>query len=90
MQTHRLSLDKRNRESKSQQRVVLESPGLMQQQKPDVLMSKEKQRFNKLEKEEVIPRYKSASPLYYQEDHQNAKFEQKVQNFEPQIHYVVE
>jgi hypothetical protein len=38
-------------------------------------MYKEKQKLNKSKREEVIPRYKSASPLYYQEDHENAKFE---------------
>jgi hypothetical protein len=43
-----------------------------------------------LKKEEVAPRYISPSPPYYREDHENKKFEQRVQNFEPPIHYVVE
>jgi hypothetical protein len=43
-----------------------------------------------LEREEVIPRYKSISSLYYRKDHENEEFEQRVQNFEPSIHYVVE
>ncbi len=43
-----------------------------------------------LEREEVVPRYKSTSPPYYQKDRDNEEFEQRVQNFEPSIHYVVE
>ncbi len=43
-----------------------------------------------LEREEVVPRYRSTSPPYYRKDHDNKEFEQKVQNFEPSIHYVVE
>jgi hypothetical protein len=50
----------------------------------------EEQIFNKLEKEEIVPRYIFVSPFYYQEDHENEKFEQITQNFEPPIHYVVE
>jgi hypothetical protein len=41
-------------------------------------------------KEEVVPRYRPASPPYYQEGQENEKFEQKTHNFEPLIHYVVE
>ncbi len=41
-----------------------------------------------LEREEVVLKYKSASPPYYQEGQENEKFEQKVQNFKPSIHYV--
>jgi hypothetical protein len=52
-------------------------------------MYEEKHKFNRLEKEEVVPRYIFASPPYYRKDHENAKFEQKAQNFEPPIHYVV-
>jgi hypothetical protein len=37
--------------------------------------------------EEVVPRYISPSPHYW-EDH--VEFEQKVYNFEPLIHHVVE
>jgi len=33
---------------------------------------------------------RSISPPYYRKDHENEEFEQKVQNFEPPIHYVVE
>lgn len=43
-----------------------------------------------LEREEVVPRYRSTSPPYYRKDHDNEEFEQRVQNFEPSIHYVVE
>ncbi len=43
-----------------------------------------------LEREEVVPRYKSTSPPYYQDIQENEKFEQKVQNFKTLIHYVVE
>jgi hypothetical protein len=41
------------------------------------------------EREEVVPRYRSASPPYYREDHENEEFEQRAQNFKPSIHYVV-
>jgi len=40
-------------------------------------------------REEVVPRYKSTSPPYYQE-HENEELEERAQNFEPRIHYVVE
>jgi hypothetical protein len=43
-----------------------------------------------LEREEVIPRYKYASPLYYREKYEDEKFEERARNFEPQIHYVIE
>ncbi len=43
-----------------------------------------------LEMKEVVLRYKFASPLYYWKDHENEELEQKAQNFEPLIHYVVE
>ncbi len=69
--------------------VTLESVVLMQQYNFDALIQEE-QIFNRLEREEVIVRYIFASPLYYQEEHENEKFEQRVQNFEPLIHYVVE
>jgi hypothetical protein len=45
---------------------------------------------NKLEKEEVVPRYKYVSPFYYREDHENEEFKQRIHNFERTIHYVVE
>ncbi len=41
-------------------------------------------------REEVVPRYISTSPHYYWEDHENAKFEQRTQNFELLIRYMVE
>jgi hypothetical protein len=31
-----------------------------------------------LEREEVVPRYKSTSPPYYQKDRDNEEFEQRV------------
>jgi hypothetical protein len=43
-----------------------------------------------LEKEEVVPRYKFASPPYYQKKYENENFEERAQNFELQIHYLVE
>jgi hypothetical protein len=42
------------------------------------------------EREEVVPRYKSISPPYYWDGQDNEKFEQRTQNFEPLIHYVIE
>jgi hypothetical protein len=53
-------------------------------------MYEEEQRLNKSKREEVVPRYRFASLPYYQEDHENVKFEQKAQNFKPLICYVVE
>jgi hypothetical protein len=41
-------------------------------------------------REEIVPRYISTSPPYYRKDHDNEQFEQRAQNFEPSIHYVVE
>jgi hypothetical protein len=41
-------------------------------------------------REEIVQRYKFASPPYYQEEHQNEKLEERAQNFEPRIYYVVE
>ncbi len=37
----------------------------------------------------MVPRYIFASPPYYEEGEENEKFEQRAQNFEPSIHYVV-
>jgi hypothetical protein len=39
--------------------------------------NEKEQKLNRSEKEEIIPRYKFASPPYYREDHENAKFEQR-------------
>jgi hypothetical protein len=41
-------------------------------------------------KNSTSQKYKYVSPLYYPEDHENEKFKQRAQNFEPPIHYVVE
>jgi hypothetical protein len=54
------------------------------------LIYEEEHKFNRLEKEEVVSRYRSTSPPYYRKDHENEEFAQKAQNFEPLIHYVVE
>ncbi len=62
----------------------------MQQHDSNALIQEEEQRFNKSESEKVVLRYRSTSPLYYQEGQENEEFEQRVQNFEPLIHYVVE
>jgi hypothetical protein len=43
-----------------------------------------------LEREEIMPRYESVSPPYYQGEHEDQELEERTQNFEPQIHYVVE
>jgi hypothetical protein len=57
---------------------VLESKDLMQQHDYDVLIQEEQQRLNMSKKEEVLLRYKFASPPYYQEGQENEEFEQKV------------
>jgi hypothetical protein len=62
----------------------------MQQHNYDALMYEKEHRLNMLEKEEVVPRYKLASPPYYRKGHQDEELEEKAQNFEPQIHYVVD
>jgi hypothetical protein len=49
----------------------------------DVPIHGEEQRLNMLEKEEVVPRYKSTSPPYYQEEHEDEELEKRVQNFQP-------
>ncbi len=50
----------RNQESEPWQKVVLKSLGLMQQPNFDALMYDE-HRFNRSKREEVVPKYKSAS-----------------------------
>jgi hypothetical protein len=62
----------------------------MQQHDSNTLIYEEKQRLHMLEREEVVPRYISTSLRYYRKDHENEEFEQKAQNFEPSIHYMVE
>jgi hypothetical protein len=54
------------------------------------LIYEEEHKFNRLKKEEIVPRYRSISPPYYRKDHENEECEQKAQNVEPPIHYVVE
>jgi hypothetical protein len=44
---------------------MLESTNLMQQHNFDVLIQEEEHRLNRLEKEEMVPRYISVSPPYY-------------------------
>ncbi len=41
-------------------------------------------------REEVVPRYKFASPPYYRDGKENKEFEQKNLNIEPPIQYVIE
>jgi hypothetical protein len=43
-----------------------------------------------LKKEEIILRCRSTSPPYYQEEHEDEKLEKITQNFELEIHYVLE
>ncbi len=50
---------------------MLESTSLMQQHDYNGLIRGKKQRFNMPEREEVIPRYKFVSPIYYEEEHEN-------------------
>ncbi len=69
---------------------MVESIDLMQQHKSNTLIQEEKQRLNRLKREEVILGYRFVSPLYYRNGQENEKFKQIVQNFEPPIHYVVE
>ncbi len=38
----------------------------------------------------MVPKYIFASLIYYRKDHENAEFEQRAQNFEPLIRYMVE
>jgi hypothetical protein len=47
----------------------------MQQHDFDALIYEEEHKLNRLEKEEIVPRYRFISPLYYQKDHE--EFEQK-------------
>jgi len=44
---------------------VIDSIDLMQQHTFDALIQEEEERFNRLKREEVVPRYKFASLLYY-------------------------
>jgi hypothetical protein len=49
-----------------------------------------RRRIKPQQREEVVLRYKSISPPYYQDDQENEKFEHRAQNFELLIYYVVE
>jgi hypothetical protein len=42
------------------------------------LIHEEKQRLDKLKKEEVMPRYRYASLPYYQEKHEDQELEEKL------------
>ncbi len=53
---------------------MLESVDLMQQHDSDVIIQKEQHRFNRSEREEVVPRYRFASPPYYQKGQENEEF----------------
>ncbi len=63
---------------------------LKQQCDYNALIHGEEQILNMSKREEVIPRYKFVSPLYYWKEYEDEKFEEKTHNFEPQIHYLVE
>jgi hypothetical protein len=41
------------------------------------MIQEKEQKLNKLEREEVVPRYKSISPPYYRDNQNNEKFEQR-------------
>jgi hypothetical protein len=62
----------------------------MQQHDFDVPIHGEEQRLNRSQREEVVPRYKWVSPLYYKKEHENEELEKKAQNFELHIHYEFE
>jgi hypothetical protein len=62
----------------------------MQQHDFNALIQEEQHKFNRSKKEEVVLRYRFASPPYYQEGEKNDEFERRAFNFEPPIHYVVE
>jgi hypothetical protein len=62
----------------------------MQQHDSNVLIHKKEHKFNRSKREEVIPRYKLASPPYYQEEQEDEELEERTHNFELQMHYVVE
>ncbi len=90
MQTHMLSLDKGVKNLNIDRELCWNHPGLMQEQNYNALMYEEEQRLNMSKRQEIVPRHKFVSPPYYWKDHENEKFEQIVQNFEPSICYVVE
>ncbi len=61
----------------------------MQQHEFYVLIHGKKQRLNRSKKEEVVPWYIFASLPYYWKEHEDEELEERAQNFEPQMHYVV-
>ncbi len=62
----------------------------MHQHNSNTLIQKQEQKLNMSKREEVVPRYKFASPPYYRNGQENEEFEQRILNFEPAIHYVIE
>ncbi len=80
----------RSQEFEPQLGVVLELVDLMQQYTFDVLIQEEEERLNMSKREEVVPRYRSTSHFYYRDGQENKEFKQRVHNFEPMIHYVIE
>jgi len=69
---------------------VLESANLMHQHNSDTLIQEEEQKLNMSKREEIVLRYRSASPIYYRDGQENKEFEQFFLKFEPLIHYVIE
>ncbi len=61
----------------------------MQQHNSNVLIQEEEQRLNRSERKEIVLRYRFASPPYYQDGWVNEEFEQRAQDFEHPICYVV-
>jgi len=53
------------KEFEPQQKVALESIGIVQQHNYNALIQEEKQKINKSKREEVVPRYIFTSFLYY-------------------------
>jgi len=56
---------------------VLELTSLMQQHDSNVLIHGKEHRFNRSKREEVVPRYKSASLPYYEEEHEDEELEER-------------
>ncbi len=62
----------------------------MQQHEFNVVSHEEEHKFNKSKRVEVVLRYKFVSHRYYRKEYEDKKLEERVLNFELQIHYVVE
>ncbi len=56
---------------------MLELTSLMQQHDSNVLIHGKEHRFNRSKREEVVPRYKSASLPYYEEEHEDEELEER-------------